>query len=378
MHDDHRPLPTPRRPFAAAFAFGLTALLAAQGPPPDQPPPKAPTQEPARPLGETRPHHLVRRYPQDKDVAIAVVGGRTLTVGDLVDHITTRHYPPFRQLLEKNVPEFAWLGSDLMAPWVRHFADLEALRQAYGDEMKDAAKLEAAQSASLKSGFQRWLDTYVADRKQRGIDAPLTQDRVNQLLSDYQLKNGLAAELQGALDMLEPGEFSRARLQQFFNDNARAFGGQVTMSHILIQHRDAGTGLLLDDEGLARANARLADIKARLRPDGSNFEEIARLYSDDTKTGKDGGILQGVHRYDDRLPAALCRGVWNLRDGEISTDPVETQYGWHLLKRVDFNQQVFVLFTDDAIPTIKSVMMRAMQENRMLAARERTKLRLLL
>ena len=38
----------------------------------------------------------------------------------------------------------------------------------------------------------------------------------------------------------------------------------------------------------ARANARLADIKARLKPDGSNFEEIARLYSDDTKTGKDG------------------------------------------------------------------------------------------
>ena len=48
-----------------------------------------------------------------------------------------------------------------------------------------------------------------------------------------------------------------------------------------------------------------ADIKARLKPDGSNFEEIARLYSDDTKTGKDGGILQGVHRYDDRLPDSL-------------------------------------------------------------------------
>ena len=38
----------------------------------------------------------------------------------------------------------------------------------------------------------------------------------------------------------------------------------------------------------------------------------------------------------------------------------------------------FVLFTDDAIPTIKMVMMRAMQENRMVAARDGTKLRLLL
>lgn len=374
-----RPMPSL---LSSSLAFACSLVLvhpaAAQAPTPAPQEPKPAAAAPAAVPGA--PHHLVRRYPQDKDVAIAVVGSRTLTLGELVDHITARHFPPFRQLLEN--PERTeyqrMLASDLMAPWVRHFADLEALQQTFGEELKDKAKVEAAQSAALKTTFQRFLDTYAEDRKKRGIDAPLTQERVNQLLADFQHRSGLAAELQGVLDLLEPGEYPRGVLQQFFNDNARAFGGQVTMSHILIQHRDAGTGLLLDQEGLARANTRLADIKARLKPDGSNFEEIARLYSDDTRTGQDGGRLVGVHRYDERLPATLCRALWNLRDGEISTEPVETQYGWHLLKRVEFTQQVFILFTDDAIPTIKHVMMRARQEDRLMKAREQTRLRLLL
>lgn len=353
--------------------------LAAQAPAPpaagqpDTPPATAPTQP-------DQPHFLVRRYPKDRDEPVAIVGSRTITLGDLIDHITARHYPPFKQVLESGEhPEFQrMLTSDLMAPWVRHFADLEALQQTWTEELKDKTKVEAAQSATLKAQFQHHLDTYAEERRQRGIDAPLTQQRVNQMLTDFQHRNGIAAELQGTLDLLDPGDFSRAQLQKFFNDNARAFGGQVTLSHILIQHRDAGTGILLDQAGLTRANTRLADIKARLAPDGSNFEEIARLFSDDSRTGQDGGRLVGVHRYDDRLPPTLCRAAWNLRDGEIATEPVETQYGWHLVKRIEFTQQAFILFTDDAIPTIKLVMMRAMQEERLMRARQKTQVRLLL
>ena len=373
------PLPsTLRRRVAAACTLPFALALAAQEPqaPAGKPAP-APAASPAQPQA---PHFLVRRYPQDKDVPVAIVGSRTLTLGDLIDHISARHYPPFKQLLEStDHPEFQrMLSSDLVAPWVCHLADLEALQQTFAEELKDKAKVEAAQSAALKASFQRFLDSYAEDRKKRGIEAPLTQQRVNQLLTDFQHRNGLAAELQGTLELLEPGDWSRAQLQQFFNDNARAFGGQVTMSHILVQHRDAGTGILLDQEGVTRANNRIADIKARLKPDGSNFEEIARLYSDDTRSGQDGGQLVGVHRYDDRLPATLCRALWSLRDGELATEPVETQYGWHLIKRVEFNQQAFILFTDDAIPTIKYVMTRARQEERIVFARAQTKLRLLL
>lgn len=369
------PLPTPLRRRAAAILFAVAALPAQETPPTDNRATQAQIQ-PAPTIPKA--HFVLRRYPEDKDAAIAVVGGRTLTLGELVDHIDARHYPGFRDGLSER-PEFKrYLQSDLIAPWVRQFADLEAVRQASADREIDAKQLEEAQSAALKKSFEGWLATYVEDQRQHGHPGNLSQRRVNALLADFQLQNGLAAELQGLLDHLVPDDFNRAELQLFFRDHARYFGGQVTIAHILVQHRDAGTGILLDAEGIARANARLAEIRGRLRPDGSNFEEIARLFSDDTRTGKDGGLLTGVRRFDDRLPATLCRAAWALQDGEVGSEVVETQYGWHLIKRIDFNQQMFILFTDDAIPSIRIVMRRALQENLLLGARERASLRLLM
>ena len=328
--------------------------------------------------GPQQPPFVAVAYPRDQHKAIAVVGDKTITLRELVQHIDARHYPGFEQLLRKQPTFQRYLQSDLMAPWVRQFADLEAIRQQLGDAYVDPVELEKAQSASLKASFEDYLGKVIEHRRQTGRTAELTQRHVNRLLADFQLKRGLSAELQGMLDLLEDGEYTRKQLRDFFNDNARFFGGQVTVQHILVQHRDGGTGLLLNDEGIARANARVAEIKARLRPDGSNFNELVRLFTDDNKTRAKDGTLPGIHRFDDRLPAALCRAAWALRDGQLTGDVVETQYGWHFLRRIEFTQQVFILFTDDAIPSIRQVMRRAMQERRLLTARAAAKIRLLL
>lgn len=340
-----------------------------------QDPPIQPAPPKAAPQGVEAPHFVVRRYPADRNEPVAIVGDRALTLGDLVDHIEERHHPGFREALEKMPTVEAMLRSDLVAPWVRHFADIEALRQFTADREIDQAALTAAQSASLKKSFEGWLETYLANRRAQGRPSEPNQQRINLLLADFQLRNGLACELQGWLDYLEKDDFTRGQMQQFFQANARAFGGQVKIQHILVQHRDAGTGILLDAAAHGRAAARLADIKARLRPDGSNFDEVARLYSEDTRTAVDGGLLEGVRRYDDRLPAALCRAAWSLRDGEVS-DVVESQYGWHLVKRLEYSQNVFIYFHDDALPAIRIVMQRARQEQLLFDARAKAKVQL--
>jgi hypothetical protein len=381
------PMPSPAavRTSSLGWSLAQAALLTgslmagsptAQEPTPPSVPPTPPQTE-SKPQVVERPHFVVRRYPEDKDKAVAVVGSRTLTLDDLVQHIDRRHYPGFAQALATRPEIQRMLTSDLIAPWVRQFADAEALRQTYADRI-DEEKLEQEQSKTLKEGFERWLADYNENRRQSGFTTELTQQRVNSLLADYQLRRGLAVEVDGLLAHLVPDDATRPQLHTFFNANPRYFGGQVTIAHILVQHRDGGTGILLDDEGLARANARLADIKARLRPDGSNFEEVARQFSDDTRTARDGGLLGPLHRFDDRMPAALCRAAWSIRDGEVCPDVVETPYGWHLVKRIDFNQLVFILFTDDAIPSIRIVHRRAEQERLLFEARERTGLRLML
>jgi parvulin-like peptidyl-prolyl isomerase len=180
------------------------------------------------------------------------------------------------------------------------------------------------------------------------------------------------------LNLIEPQDYTRKQLRDFFNANPRFMGGQVTIQHLLIQHRDGGTGILLKTDGIARANSRIAEVKARLRPDGSNFADLVRQFSDDTRTAKTGGELPGVHRFDDRLPATLCRAAWSIQDGQCMTDVIETQYGYHFIKRLSFNQPIFILFTDDAIPSIRIVMRRAMQERLLLSARKKTGRRLLM
>lgn len=334
-------------------------------------------QAPAAAAQAAQPHFVVRRWPEDKDAAIAVVGARTLSLNDLVDHVTKRHYPRFRAELDEFPTVRAMLQSDLMAAWVRQLADIEALRQTCAAELADDKKLEAAMSAALKARFQAHLDTWAGDERTRGRSGELSQDKVNRMLTHFQWHNGLGCELQGMLDFLENGDYSRQQLHGFFTANPRYFGGQVTIQHIMVQHRDAGTGILLNDEGIARANERMAAIKASIAPDGSNFEEVARARSEDTRTAKNGGLLKGLHRYDDRMPTALCKAAWELQDGQVS-DVVETQYGLHLVKRLEYTQNVFILFTDDAMPTIKTVMQRAMQERRLLEARQKAGVRLLL
>jgi parvulin-like peptidyl-prolyl isomerase len=361
--------------------LALSAWLPAQTPEtptPETPAPKAPAQKPAEPPAAqaTAPHFVVRRYPRDKDVAVAIVGNRSLTLGELIDHIDSKHFPGFREAMPR--PEIQrMLQSDLIAPWVRQFADLHALQQCLPEQAVDEKKLNDAQSADLKAKFQSWLDTYTASRRESGRSTELTQKLVNSLLADFQLRNGLSCEVQGFLDYLEPGDYQRGEMQVFFNANARVYGGQVKVAHILVQHRDGGTGILLAEEGRARANERLAEIRARLRPDGSNFEEVAARWSDDTRTAHEGGLLGGLHRFDDRMPAVLCRAAWSLRDGEIS-DVVESQYGWHICKRLDFNQHNFMLFNDDAMPAIRTVMRRALQEKRLFDARKAANVQLLL
>jgi len=341
---------------------------------------------PKPPVGETRlggpaaveaVPFLVRRYPQDRDVPVAVVANRPVTLGDLVDHLDAVHHPGFRQALGERPEVQRMLQSDLIAPWVRHYADILALKHFTQDQEVDPKKLEAAQSQRLKSSFQGHLEKYLTIRRDTGRPTDLTQKQINNLLARYQLDNGLACEMQGWLDLLEPGDSPRGPLHEFYLNNARAFGGTVTMAHILIPNRDQGTGILFDTAGMAKAEAQLADVRARLRSDGSNFDEVAKLCSADAKTAPQGGLLGSVHRFDDRLPAVLCRAAWRLRDGEVS-DVVESQYGWHLVKRLDFQQHLFVLFTDDAIPSIQEVMQRSRQEDLLFAAREKAGVKLML
>lgn len=327
---------------------------------------------PATPAQDA-PHYPLLTYPKDKDFVVATVDGEAYTLEQLVQYIERRHAPGFRDFLATN-NGLLLLRSNLMAPWVRHYADIVALINEAVARKVDVEKSESF----LSDALTRTFDSFLADYQKRRTDGqkpgtqlpPISQVQIANLRADFQMRYGLDSEVQGWLDYLEPADYTEAQLREFFTDNARVFGGMVTFAHIFVRNRDDGTGLLLDAEGQKQALARVAEIKARLLADGSNFREVARLRSEDLRTARDGGVLNNVTRFDQRLPAILCRTAWFLKDGEVS-DVIETPYGYHLVQRIGFSQKKFMIFSPDMQPMVRQTMQVSRQEDLLLSVRKK-------
>jgi len=98
---------------------------------------------------------------------------------------------------------------------------------------------------------------------------------------------------------------------------------KTKVSHILIK-----TNELIND---AEARKRLLGLKARIQ-DGEDFATLARAHSDDKGSALKGGSLDWVNPGD--LVKPFEQAMNGLSTDEIS-EPVQTQFGWHLIKVTD-------------------------------------------
>ena len=355
--------------FRNSVAAGVLALACTAAPAQDEADPAAtPVAETKTPPDFSRPPLV---WPRDSGEVLAKVGGRSLTLADLVDHITERHVPSFKKFLEQPAGQLYFRSSPLVSTWVRQFADIVGLEAEARSRGVDMQAAEERLSATLKSMFEQHLAKYRERRELQGRPLELTQDRINVLLDQFQRRNGLRIELQGWLDHLTDDEPNDRALYDFFGKHAALISGRVTLSHILIENRDRKLSRRFNEEGQRRVHERVADLKSRLAEDGSNFEELARRYSDDRKTATDGGRLHNISRFETALPAILCRIAWHIKDGEV-VGPVESPYGLHFVKRIKFaSADPYFLPVPKNMPRIANTRRRLAQENLIFATREK-------
>ncbi len=98
---------------------------------------------------------------------------------------------------------------------------------------------------------------------------------------------------------------------------------KTKVRHILIK-----TNELVDDE---EAKKRLLALKVRIA-DGDNFASLARAHSDDKGSALKGGSLDWVSPGD--LVKPFEEAMTKLDINQIS-DPIQTQFGWHLIQVLD-------------------------------------------
>ena len=92
-------------------------------------------------------------------------------------------------------------------------------------------------------------------------------------------------------------------------------GKEYHVEHILVEKE-------------ADAKAIIIQIKG-----GANFESIAKAKSKDPGSAKDGGDLGWVS--DKALVPEFSKAMVQLKNGQITDNPVKSQFGWHVIKVID-------------------------------------------
>jgi hypothetical protein len=314
------------------------------------------------------------RWPHDKDLVVGRTDVAEVTLEQVLRHVERRHAPGLLVHLETQDGQRE-LNSPAVPMWVRQYCDLRLLQDEANRLAIAPERVPEVIERILGERFQTYKRQYLQQRAQQGHPAEWTPSLEEFLLRRFRKAEGLEAEIHAHLELLVPDEATPTTLRNYHADHGDYFGGKVMIAHILVRHRDLLTGRLFDPASQAKIADRLRDIKSRLREDGVNFAAVAQTHSDDEASNRRGGELGWIDRLDPRLPAALVRAAWALRDGQW-TGPVESAEGYHFVRRNSFTQQTHVLFNGDAIQRVRGHLRAVQQEALIFELRNRRKLEL--
>jgi len=134
--------------------------------------------------------------------------------------------------------------------------------------------------------------------------------------------------------------------EQYFNDNKDNLV-EVKVSHILASaEKDSAT----EEERKAakqKAEGWIAKLKA-----GAEFTELAKKESDEPGAESSGGSLDGYFsRLTSNYVQEFTDAAFEIPEGSFSETPVETDFGYHVIK-VEDRKDTFAELKDDVVATL--------------------------
>jgi len=148
---------------------------------------------------------------------------------------------------------------------------------------------------------------------------------IRELFDDYRKKNPVT-------DEEAKGEYDKFK--------ASATGTEYRARHILVEKEE-------------EAKALIAQIKA-----GAKFEDLAKKNSKDPGSGENGGDLDFAKpdSYVPEFSAALVK----LKKGEMTEEPVKSQFGYHIIRLDDTREAAFPPFEE-----VKAQLKQRMEQGKM-------------
>jgi peptidyl-prolyl cis-trans isomerase D len=128
-------------------------------------------------------------------------------------------------------------------------------------------------------------------------------------------------------------EVAPQELQSYYDQHKDQYRvpEEVKVAHILIKTPAAGADGKVDDKGVAEARKKAEDVLKQLKG-GAKLEDLAKKYSDDPGSAKQGGELGWIGR--GRTVPEFEKAAFSQGKGQTS-DLVKSSYGFHIIRTED-------------------------------------------
>ncbi len=190
---------------------------------------------------------------------------------------------------------------------------------------------EAAIDEELKTLRGRFAD-------EDQFKTALSKANLSEAALRSQVKRRLAIEHFIATQFAEKVTVSAKETKDYYESHPQSFKQpeQVRASHILIKIDPQA-----DESQRAEARKKIEEIKHKLH-EGEDFATLAKEFSQGP-SGAKGGDLGYFRRGDMVKP--FEEAAFALKPGEVS-DPVETRFGYHLIKLIDRKPETTIPYED--------------------------------
>ncbi len=174
------------------------------------------------------------------------------------------------------------------------------------DEMKKTAEATVkSYKSSYGDSYKTFLSNYGISDDNELKEILIQQTKQEKVVEAYIKKN-----------------ITDSEMKSYYDSNIK---GDIKASHILISVDEDAS-----DEDKEKAKKKAEEIIEKLK-NGEDFAKLAKKYSDDDESKKDGGNLGYFNTGD--MVEAFEEAAYNLSVDEYTTEPVETTYGYHIIKK---------------------------------------------
>lgn len=169
------------------------------------------------------------------------------------------------------------------------------------------------------------VDEYNKFMEESGIDEEFLKDHFKKTLIYDKYRNKIMSETQTT--EIELKEHYKAHINEYKKEEIKA-------SHILITTLN-DMGEPLSEEETAKKELKAADILSKIKQ-GGDFEALAKEYSDDKASAKNGGDL-GYFAKGVMVPE-FEKVAFELEKNQVS-DVIKSSFGYHIIKVYDKREE---------------------------------------